>query len=213
MLDECLPTKNLFMAVHCHMLIVNVFTSLSELLLSQIQRAQAGQLSPLEEYQFESTPSSSSDRSSVDTMPTCNSNLHIGGLFSIVNPFMHTLSSACITLQVGVQLLRENEKTLGILSVQGVAASMSMGEEEWADGRDAATAVTTTEEDLRQPASRILSMVWSDEAGDPQAKSAGGGAAGPRRRTLAVLRRCNQEIFSLACQHNLASQIGSFRFL
>lgn len=203
MLDECLRTKNLFMAVHCYMLIVKIFTSLSELLLSQIRHSQAGQLTPLEGHQFEPPPSSSRDRSSVDTMPIFNPNLHIGGLFSYLNPFMHALSSACTTLRVGVQLLRENESALGIPPAQGVAASVSMGKEEWADGEDVASAVTTADEDLRQPASRILSMVWSDEVGDQKAKSAD--AAGPRSRTLAVLRRCNREIFSLARQHNLAS--------
>ncbi|GAB1197707.1 hypothetical protein APSETT444_007010 [Aspergillus pseudonomiae] len=53
-----------------------------------------------------------------------------------------------------------------------------MGEGKRADGGDPASAATTTDEDARQPASRILSMAWSDEVGDHQDKSAGGRAAG-----------------------------------
>ncbi|KAE8374370.1 hypothetical protein BDV26DRAFT_296074 [Aspergillus bertholletiae] len=199
MLDECLRTKNLFMAVHCYMLIVKIVTSLLELLLSQIRCAQSGQPIPLQG----SSPSSSRDDSSVDTMPIFNSNLHIGGLFSYLNPFMHALSSACITLRVGLQLLRENESALGIPPAQRVAAYVNIDEEGLVDDDDTVSAVTTADKDLRQPASRILSMVWSDEVGGREAKSAK--AAGPRSQTLAVLRRCNREIFFLAHQHNLAS--------
>lgn len=155
MLDECLRTKNLFMAVHCYMLTVKIFTSLLELLLSQIRRAQVGQLTPLEGYQFESSPSSCSrDRSSVDTIPLFNPNLHIGGLFSYLNPSCTPyprLASPCGS----VYSCCERKRAL-------------LGSP--------------------RPASRILSMVWSEEVDNEEAKSAG--AAGPRSRTLAVLRRC-----------------------
>lgn len=49
------------------------------------------------------------------------------------------------------------------------------------------------------PASRLISVLWSDEAGDEDPKS----TRSPEK-TLNVLRRCYKEIFALAKKHNIA---------
>ncbi|GES66466.1 polyketide synthase [Aspergillus terreus] len=179
-LDECLRTKNLFTAVHCYILNVRILTSISELPLSQIRRTQNSHMNPLEGSRSESPSrddtSSISGHSSVDTLPFFSEDLPIGELFSYVDPLTHALFSACTTLHVGVQLLRENEITLGVHSAQGIAASISMSGE---PGEDIARTGAT-----------------NSARGFQEAKS-----AGSRGRTLAALRRCYEDIFSLACQH------------
>ncbi|KKK18794.1 hypothetical protein ARAM_007686 [Aspergillus rambellii] len=216
MLEECLQTKNLFMAVHCYMLTAKILASISDLLLFHIQHAQNDPLTPLGRNRSQSprrdasdkgssssnSSSNSSDHSRADTMPLFTSNLPIGQLFSYVNPFMHTLFSACTTLRIGLDLLRENELTLGVPPVQGIAASITVGGG-WEHEMDAARPETAHSvvggEKLCTPASRVLTMFWSDEAVIHGAES-----AGSRGRILAVLQRCYGEIFSLARQHKMA---------
>ncbi|KAG2421952.1 hypothetical protein HFD88_005928 [Aspergillus terreus] len=200
-LDECLRTKNLFTAVHCYILNVRILTAISELLLSQIRRTQNSHMSPLEGSRSQSPSrddtSSSSGHSSVDTIPFFSENLPIGELFSYVDPLTHALFSACTTLHVGVQLLRENEITLGVHSAQGIAASISMSGEPGEDiARTGATNSARCEEQPTTPAARVLFMFLSDEGAFQEAKS-----AGSRGRTIAALRRCYEDIFSLARKH------------
>lgn len=200
-LDECLRTKNLFTAVHCYILNVRILTSISELLLSQIRRTQNSHMNPWEGSRSESPSrddtSSSSGHSSVDTIPDFSENLPIGELFSYVDPLTHALFSACTTLHVGVQLLRENEITLGVHSAQGIAASISMSGGPGEDiARTGATNSARCEEQPTTPAARVLFMFLSDEGASQEVKS-----AGSRGRTIAALRRCYEDIFSLARKH------------
>lgn len=192
MLDGCLQTKNRFMAVHCYMLSVKILTSLSELLLSQILKAQDGHptgASPTGWYQFNSPSSRGSIRSdkssSAEIIPTFHSNLHIGELFSHLNPFMHALSSACTTLRVSLRLLREDEVALAIVRTD-------------INTPDTTSSSRLDEEPVQTLASRLVSVLWGDEVGEDEAKSSSQG------KTLAVLRRCYREIFYLAKEHNIA---------
>lgn len=111
-LQQSLQSKTLMMSVHCYILSVRIISCLSTRLRKQITNAR-----------------SAHDRDAIARVDghrsALRSDLAIGDLLRQVDPFVHGLCSACITLKIGLRAVREVEIVLGLSYDEGVACCVS----------------------------------------------------------------------------------------
>ena len=215
-LEECLRTKDILLAVHCYDLCSKIMASLSENLRLQVSSLAAALTVQTPERDLPTstqlpTPTDTNEYGNESSDISLRADLLVCESFSQLDPLGHALASACAILRTGIKLLREIEVVLGIPQEQGVAVmgspvSLTYGRVTHLIGFGANTLIvsqpcpetsSTCSHVDSSRAARLVAVLWDEEVNSSDCPES-------PKKTLAVFQRCRAEILGLAKQHSLS---------
>lgn len=118
-LDECLRTKNTFLALYSYVTGIKIMESLAKILQQQVQGAKQPNLASRHDL---TTVNISKETDRGDKY--AQSDVNISELFSHMQPYLHALTTSCTALYLCLQLLQEVGGALDIRQEQRVDISL-----------------------------------------------------------------------------------------